>query len=355
MAAMKRLNGLDRKPLTLPKPGAKKVERGTGFLELPKPGVNPKQKDIERGTGLLAKDKPTPSLLSPSGTVPDRGATVLGMPVNKFAQLAGAMGSSFAPDTPMGKIGAFTSNLASQNIAEDKAAKTKADDRATTLEDRNTAKTYAKTLRDENRTYTERRDQTLYDRGADARDLAKRVAEKKLSRMSAQEEFADDPKAYAARLAAGRGPGTVSYYGADGSEFKTNSPEEVKQAKALGMSKVKPGNKVKSGSGDNKRTYVKILEDGRWNNQSNIDDEGQVKDSLVQIQEAFTQGNAIALKQYPEVAKQAGILPKGDWQVTQRNDTEELVFWDAKSGGIRDMYGKVVKLPKKEPDTLQSH
>jgi sRNA-binding protein len=332
MAVMKRLNGLDRKPLTLPKPGAKKVERGTGFLELPKPGVNPKQKDIERGTGLLAKDKPTPSLLSPSGTVPDRGATVLGMPVNKFAQLAGAMGSSFAPDTPMGKIGAFTSNLASQNIAEDKAAKTKADDRATTLEDRNTAKTYAKTLRDENRTYTERRDQTLYDRGADARDLAKRSAEKTLSRMSAQ-----------------------VYYGPDGSSFKTNTPEEVAQAKALGMSKVKPGNKVKSGSGDNKRTYVKILEDGRWNNQSNIDDEGQVKDSLVQIQEAFTQGNAIALKQYPEVAKQAGILPKGDWQVTQRNDTEELVFWDAKSGGIRDMYGKVVKLPKKEPDTLQSH
>jgi len=332
MATLKRLNGLDRKPLTLPKPGAKKVERGTGFLELPKPGVNPKQKDIERGTGLLAKDKPTPSLLSPSGTVPDRGATVLGMPVNKFAQLAGAMGSSFAPDTPMGKIGAFTSNLASQNIAEDKAAKTKADDRATTLEDRNTAKTYAKTLRDENRTYTERRDQTLYDRGADARDLAKRSAEKTLSRMSAQ-----------------------VYYGPDGSSFKTNTPEEVAQAKALGMSKVKPGTKVKSGSGDNKRTYVKILEDGRWNNQSNIDDEGQVKDSLVQIQEAFTQGNAIALKQYPEVAKQAGILPKGDWQVAQRNDTEELVFWDAKSGGIRDMYGKVVKLPKKEPDTLQSH
>jgi len=332
MATLKRLNGLDRKPLTLPKPGAKKVERGTGFLELPKPGVNPKQKDIERGTGLLAKDKPTPSLLSPSGTVPDRGATVLGMPVNKFAQLAGAMGSSFAPDTPMGKIGAFTSNLASQNIAEDKAAKTKADDRATTLEDRNTAKTYAKTLRDENRTYTERRDQTLYDRGADARDLAKRSAEKALSRMSAQ-----------------------VYYGPDGSSFKTNTPEEVAQAKALGMSKVKPGTKVKSGSGDNKRTYVKILEDGRWNNQSNIDDEGQVKDSLVQIQEAFTQGNAIALKQYPEVAKQAGILPKGDWQVAQRNDTEELVFWDAKSGGIRDMYGKVVKLPKKEPDTLQSH
>lgn len=318
-SVLKRLEGVDR------------TKEKKNFLALSKPGDNtvpsartvapPTEPTIDKtGESLQSLTRDISSGTTPAAvpTVPDRGATVLGMPVDKFSQLAGGLGAALAPKTPMGRVGAFVSNLASHNIAEKKRsdeaiadrarrAAEKEAARATKLEDRLEARNYQEGLTAETRAY-----------GKPLRELKIKSAEKQLSKKDTPTEFG-------------------AFRSGQIEKGITDESKIVENYKKLSRT---ISEKI---SGEK---YPAILK--RWKNPDNIDDSGNVKSGLVQLKEGAIQGDPVALKEYPEVAQQLGRLPKGEVRPIVNSETGEIVYFYPKSGKIYNIDGKPVKIPKTE-------
>ena len=305
-------------------------------LTLPTPGENepraPKAPDLSKGRETPTRETPTLNL-SGSPVVPDRGATVLGMSVDKFSQLARGLGASLAPDTPMGRAGAFVSNLASSNIAKGEAAATKAEDRANTIEDLKNKWLHEGTVTTEDRAYSERRDKTSWDRGEPARDLQKQVYEKKLGKKTDIQEYQADPEGYKDYKEAGRGKSSskVTYYGKDGSELVAQNEADQKQAISRGMSRVKPGSK------DGKQVAVDTL--SRYEDE--LDPSIRPIDAL---KERANTGDRIAIDDLSTVLQGYGRLPEGTNVPYTNNKTGERVFFNRETETYFDMEGRAIKV-----------
>lgn len=101
---------------------------------------------------------------------------ILGMDPNEFSMLAGSLGYALAPDTPLGRMGAATSNIAKQRINREQALA----DLANAQAEKNAA---------ENRSYIHDTNMALAKMGQDEKLLNKNFEEKrKLSDLEYQRE-----------------------------------------------------------------------------------------------------------------------------------------------------------------------
>jgi len=188
------------------------------------PGEKPNfDGNLNRSAGSTSLSGP-PVASSAGKTVPNRGGTVLGMPVNSFAQMAGGLAQAISPDTAEGRAGGFISRFASQKIArEDKVAdkKSERDFRISELEDIQSEARGAAVTQEERRVArakeleknTEARDKRERDRGADARGLVKDINNLKLEKLrnpDAKEYTSDD--------------GTITGLNPDGTVAYTTAP-----------------------------------------------------------------------------------------------------------------------------------
>jgi len=340
-SALKRIGGIDREKekanfLALSKPGDNTAQPVRSIT----PPTTPPEEEVEQPLQPMSRDALGEPTTPDKNTVPDRGATVLGIPVDKFAQIAGGLGSAFAPNTPMGRVGAFASNLAGQNIAEKSRSDAMEANRAQLIADRNAARAITVEDRADARRYQEdittknREDVRRYNEELTAetrayneplRELQIKNAERQLSKKETPTEFG-------------------AFRSGQIQKGITDESKIVENYKALSKTGA-------SKTGGEK--YPAILK--RWENQDNIDDNGNVKSGLAQLKEGVAQGDPVALKEYPEVAQQLGRLPKGEVRPIVKSDTGEIVYFYPKNGKIYDVDGKQIKTSKLENTLIKAH
>jgi hypothetical protein len=335
-SALRRLSGTKKGvDLSLPTAGDNQqqlLERKSG---LPPATEEKKPMSLDGSLSGPAAEGPT----APGGpTVPDRGATVLGIPVNKFSQLAGGAGFALNPRTPMGRLGGFVSRVASRELAKEDRNVIRTEDRANKLEDRTAKWAHEEEVSDERVAaeevrYKRRQDEseTQYQRRLENTELGM---------------YKNDPEGYEKFKQAGRADKTTS--------LLTNFQAAKADGYQGSLSDWKAVGKEGSKDADPMKAATTTL--SRY--KGAINDEGGNVRPMDNLKKLATSGDRVAMTEYIDVAQAFNILPEGTLRPVQNNVTKEKLFFNEESNSYYDINGKQVKVAKaktKQPADMKAH